>query len=226
MTVLTHFDTPCSEPINSQILQIVVDHLTDISAMEIAPSNVLYSIYQYAIGFEVHLYLQALDGSKGIAVELLVATDPHDPDTVTGFVVYLPVKDDPQACGIAYMAELASHRHLGVTRAMVEEVVRRYPHTELTCSVAKVAAFEGMGFQVLGSRGPQILMNTRDHSTDGLMAVLDLAPIYSSTEVRQIHTYLLQRNGKKAMVDAEKKRDRQIDQLTAKAKAFVAQLNS
>lgn len=226
MTVLTHFDTPCSEPINSQILQMVVDHLTDISAMEIAPSNVLYSIYQYAIGFEVHLYLQALDGSKGIAVELLVATDPHAPETVTGFVVYLPVKDDPQACGIAYMAELASHRHLGVTRAMVEEVVRRYPHTELTCSVAKVTEFEGMGFQVLGSRGPQILMNTRDHSTGGLMAVLDLAPIYSSTEVRQIHTYLLQRNGKKAMVDAEKKRDRQIDQLTAKAKAFVAQLNS
>ena len=226
MTILTHFDTPCSEPINSQILQIVVDHLTDISAMEIAPSNLLYSIYQYAIGYEVHLYLQALDGSKGIAVELIVATAPQAPDTVTGFVVYLPVKDDPQACGIAYMAELASHRHAGVTRAMVEEVVRRYPHTELTCSVSKVAAFESLGFQVIGSRGPQILMNTRDHSTDGLMGVLDLAPIYSSTEVRQIHTYLLQRNGKKAMLDAEKKRDRQIDQLTAKAKAFVAHLNN
>ena len=194
--------------------------------MEIAPSNLLYSIYQYAIGYEVHLYLQALDGSKGIAVELIVATDPQAPDTVTGFVVYLPVKDDPQACGIAYMAELASHRHVGVTRAMVEEVVRRYPHTELTCSVSKVAAFESLGFQVIGSRGPQILINTRDHSTDGLMGVLDLAPIYSSTEVRQIHTYLLQRNGKKAMLDAEKKRDRQIDQLTAKAKAFVAHLNN
>lgn len=226
MTILTHFDTPCSEPINSQILQMVVDHLTDISAMEIAPSNLLYSIYQYAIGYEVHLYLQALDGSKGIAVELIIATDPQAPDTVTGFVVYLPVKDDPQACGIAYMAELASHRHVGVTRAMVEEVVRRYPHTELTCSVSKVAAFESLGFQVIGSRGPQILINTRDHSTDGLMGVLDLAPIYSSTEVRQIHTYLLQRNGKKAMLDAEKKRDRQIDQLTAKAKAFVAHLNN
>ena len=148
MTILTHFHTPCSEPINSQILQMVVDHLTDISAMEIAPSNLLYSIYQYAIGYEVHLYLQALDGSKGIAVELIDATDPQAPDTVTGFVVYLPVKDDPQACGIAYMAELASHRHVGVTRAMVEEVVRRYPHTELTCSVSKVAAFESLGFQV------------------------------------------------------------------------------
>ena len=197
MNALTHFNTPPGEAINSQILQLVVDHLTDISAMEIAPSNLLYSIYQYAIGFEVHLYLEALGGAKGIAVELIVATDEHDPDTVTGFALYLPVRDDPDACGIAYMAERASHRHLG--------------------------AFEAMGFQVIGSRGPQVLMNTFDHSTDGLMGVLDVAPIYSSTEVRQIHTYLLQRNGKKAMLDAEKKRDRQIDQLTAKAKAFVAE---
>ncbi|MGO2449501.1 GNAT family N-acetyltransferase [Pseudomonas taetrolens] len=223
MITLTHFDTPCSEPINSQILQLVVDHLSDISAMEIAPSNLLYSVYQYAIGYEVHLYLEALGGAKGIAVELIVATDEQDPDTVIGFALYLPVKDDPQACGIAYMAERASHRHLGVTRAMLQEVVRRYPHTELTCSVSKVPALEGMGFQVIGTRGPQVLMNTRDHSTDGLMGILDVAAIYSSTEVRQIHTYLLQRNGKKAMLEAEKKRDRQIDQLTAKARAFVAQ---
>ena len=222
MTTLSHYDSPVSEPINSQILQLVVDHLSDISAMEIAPSNLLYSIYQYAIGFEVHLYLQALDGTKGIAVELIVATDAQDPEKVTGFALYLPFKDDPQACGIAYMAELASHRHLGVTRSMLEEVVRRYPHTELTCSVTKVAEFEAMGLQVIGTRGPQVLMNTSDHSSDGLMAVLDVAAIYQSTEVRQIHTYLLQRNGKKAMLDAEKKRDRQIDQLTARAKAFVA----
>ena len=224
MTTLTHFDTPCPESVNGQILQLVVDHLTDISAMEIAPSNLLYSIYQYAIGFEVHLYLEALGGGKGIAVELIVATDDQDPEKVTGFVLYLPVKDDPQACGIAYMAELASHRHLGVTQAMVREVVRRYPHCELTCSVSKVAAFEQSGVQVLCTRGPHVLMNTRDHSTDGLMGVLDVAAVYNSTEVRQIHTYLLQRNGKKAMLDAEKKRDRQIDQLSARARAFVAQV--
>ena len=224
MTTLTHFDTPISEPINAQIMQLVVDHLSDISAMEIAPSNLLYSIYQYAIGFEVHLYLQALDGSKGIAVELIVATDEQNPEKVTGFVLYLPYKDDPQACGVAYMAELASHRHLGVMQAMLEEVTRRYPHTELSCSVSKVAALQGMGFKVIGTRGPQVLMNTRDYSSDGLMGVLDVAAVYQSTEVRQIHTYLLNRNGKKAMMDAEKKRDRQIDQLTAKAKAFVASL--
>ena len=85
MTTLTHFDTPCPESVNGQILQLVVDHLTDISAMEIAPSNLLYSIYQYAIGYEVHLYLEALGGDKGIAVELIVATDEQDPEKVTGY---------------------------------------------------------------------------------------------------------------------------------------------
>jgi len=65
------------------------------------------------------------------------------------------------------------------------------------------------------------LMNTRDHGTDGLVAVLDIAPIYRSLEVRQIHAYLLQQHGKRAMVDAEKQRDRQLDQMTRHARAFV-----
>ena len=85
----------------------------------------------------------------------------------------------------------------------------------------KVPAFEAMGFQVRGARGTQVLMNTRDYATDGLMGVLDVAPIFSSLEVRQIHTYLLQKHGKRAMVDAEKQRDRHLDQLARKAASFV-----
>jgi hypothetical protein len=87
--------------------------------------------------------------------------------------------------------------------------------------VAKVPYFEARGCQVLGVRATQVLMNTRDHSTDGLMAVLDVASIYSSLEVRQIHTYLLQKHGKRAMLDAEKQRDRHLDQMTRKANEFV-----
>jgi len=80
-----------------------------------------------------------------------------------------------------------------------------------------------MGFQVLGARGPQVLMNTRDHATEGLLAVLDVAPIYRTLEVQQIHAYLLKQHGKRAMVDAEKQRDRHLDQLTRQARAFVQQ---
>ncbi|MDQ0740569.1 GNAT family N-acetyltransferase [Pseudomonas sp. W4I3] len=218
MYSLTRYTTPCPEPVNSQILQMVVDNLTDISSVALAPSNLLYNIYQYAIGYEVHLYLEALNGSKGIAVELVVAMQD---ETVVGFCLYLPVKDDPQACGVAFMAVHAGFRRQGVARAMLGDVLARYPHAELACSVEKVRAFEAMGFKVRGARGTQVLMNTRDYGTDGLMGVLDVAAIYSSLEVRQIHTYLLQKHGKRAMVDAEKQRDRHLDQLTRKVQRFV-----
>ena len=221
MPQITHFKTPCPEHINSQILQMVVDYLTDISMVAIAPSNLLYNVYQYAIGYEVHLYLEALNGAKGVSVELLVATDVDDPEQVIGFLLYLPIKDDPEACGVAYMAVQSGHRRQGVARRMLREMVGRYPHAELTCAVAKVPWFESMGFQVLGARGTQVLMNTRDHRSDGLMGLLDVASIYSSLEVRQIHTYLLQKHGKRAMLDAEKQRDRHLDQLTHKASEFV-----
>ncbi|WLI09467.1 MULTISPECIES: GNAT family N-acetyltransferase [Pseudomonas] len=221
MFSLTRYTTPCPEPINAQILQMVVDNLTDISSVALPPSNLLYSIYQYAVGFEVHLYLEALNGEKGIAVELIVATDAQQADQLIGFLLCLPVKDDPEACGIAFMAVQAGRRRQGVARAMMQDVLARYPHAELACAVEKVPAFEAVGFQVRGARGTQVLMNTRDYGTDGLMGVLDVAPIYSSLEVRQIHTYLLQRHGKRAMIDAEKQRDRHLDQLTHKVRLFV-----
>ncbi|MGK9418902.1 GNAT family N-acetyltransferase [Pseudomonas cedrina] len=219
MFSLTRYTTPCPKPVNAQILQMVVDNLTDISSVALPPSNLLYNIYQYAIGFEVHLYLEALDGSKGLAVELAVAMDE---EKLLGFCLYLPVKDDPQACGIAFMAVRAGFRRQGVARRMMQDVLARYPHAELACAVEKVPAFEALGFKLRGARGTQVLMNTRDYGTDGLMGVLDVAAIYSSLEVRQIHTYLLQKHGKRAMVDAEKQRDRHLDQLARKVRLFIA----
>lgn len=221
MFTITRFEAPPPEPIKSQILQLVVDYVTDISMVAIAPSNPLYNLYQYGIGYEVHLYLDAMDGSRGMPVELIVALDAEDSSRVVGFLLYLPVKDDPQACAVAYIAVQASHRRRGIARAMLREMVGRYPHAELACFVGKVGYFEAIGFQVVGARGPQVLMNTRDKVSDGLLAVLDVAPIYRSLEVRQIHTYLLQQHGKKAMLEAEKKRDRQLDQMTRQARAFV-----
>ncbi|WP_268800878.1 GNAT family N-acetyltransferase [Pseudomonas huanghezhanensis] len=223
MYSITRFEATPPESINSQIMQLVVDYVTDISMVAIAPSNPLYKLYQYGIGYEVHLYLDAMSGDKGVPVELMVAFDEQNPEQVIGFVLYLPVTDDPQACTIAYMGVLATHRRQGVARTMLAQITARYPHAELACFVSRVPTFEALGFQVLGARGPQVLMNTRDHGTEGALAVLDVASIYNSLEVRQIHTYLLGQHGKKAMLDAEKQRDRQLDQMTRHAKTFVEQ---
>ena len=223
MASLIHLNNPPPESLKSQILQMVVDYLGDISPVSLTPSNPLYQLYQYVIGYEMHLYLQAMDSALDTSAQLLLALDDLDPSQVLGFALYLPAKDDPEACTLAYMAVQASHRRRGIARAMLQQMVTRHPHAELACVASKVPTFEAMGFQVLAARGPQVLMNTRDHASNGMVAVQDLTPIYQSTEVRQIHAYLVKQHGKRAMGEAEKQRDRQLDQMARQAQALVGE---
>ena len=221
MFTLVHLDNPPPESLKSQVLQMVVDYFSDISPVSLTPSNPLFQLYQYVIGYEVHLYLQAMDAAQETRARLILALDDADPSQVLGFALYLPAKDDPQACTLVYTAVQASHRRRGIARAMLQHMSARHPHAELACAAGKVPMFEAMGFQVLAARGPQVLMNAWNHASDGLLAVQDLAPIFQSKEVRQIHAYLVKQHGKKAMSDAEKQRDRLLDQMAAQAQALV-----
>jgi GNAT superfamily N-acetyltransferase len=221
MFTLVHLDTPPPESLKNQVLQMVVDYFSDISPVSLTPSNPLYQLYQYVIGYEMHLYLQAMDSAVDSSARLILALDNQDPSLVLGFALYLPAKDDPDACTLVYMAVQADQRRRGIARAMLQQMVARHPHAELACVAGKVATFEAMGFQVLTAHGPQVLMSTRDYSSDGMLAVQDLAPIFQSKEVRQIHAYLLKQHGKKAMSEAEKQRDRLLDQMTQRALALV-----
>lgn len=221
MFTLVHLDTPPPESLKSQTLQMVVEYLSDISPVSLTPSNPLYQLYQYVIGYEMHLYLQAMDSASATSARLLLALDDQDPSQVLGFALYLPAKDDPEACTLAYMAVQASARRRGIARAMLQQMITRHPHAELACVASKVPTFEAMGFQVLAAHGPQVLMSTRNHGSNGMIAVQDLAPIFQSKEVRQIHAYLLKQHGKKAMSEAEKQRDRQLDQMAQRALALV-----
>lgn len=221
MFTLAYLNTPPPESLKSQVLQMVVDYLSDISPVSLTPSNPLYQLYQYVIGYEVHLYLQAMDSALEGRAQLTLALDDSDPSRVLGFALYLPAQDDPEACTLVYMAVQAGQRRHGIARAMVQHMIARHPHAELACVAGKVAIFEAMGFQVLAACGPQVLMSTRNHRSDGMLAVQELAPIFNSQEVRQIHAYLVKQHGKKAMSEAEKQRDRQLDQLTQRARALV-----
>lgn len=221
MFTLTHLTTPPPESLKSQVLQMVVDYFSDISPAPLTPSNPLYQLYQYVIGFEVHLYLQAMGSEPDSSARLILALDDNDPSQVLGFALYLPSQDDADACTLAYLAVRASHRRQGIARAMLQQMLMFHPHAALACVANRVPTFEAMGFRVLAARGPQVLMNTRDHASDGWVAVQDLAPIFQSKEVRQIHAYLLKQHGNRAMSDAEKQRDRLLDQLGRQAEALV-----
>lgn len=217
MFTLTHLDTPPPESMKSQVLQMVVDYLSDISPVSLTASNPLYQLYQYVVGLEVHRYLDSMDGAQAGKPRLTMALDADDPARLLGFALYLPFVDDPDACSLVYLAVQASHRRQGIGRAMVEQMVTRYPHAEVACVASKVPYFQALGFHPLTARGPQVVMNTRSQASNGVVAVQDLEPIFRSQEVRQIHSYLVKQHGADAMAHAEKARDHLLDEMTQQA---------
>lgn len=221
MFTLTHLNTPPPESMKSQVLQMVVDYLSDISAVSLPASNPLYQLYQYVVGLEVHRYLDSMDGAQAGKPELIMALDADDPANLLGFALYLPYVDDPDAGALLYLAVQDSHRRQGIGRAMVEAMVARYPHAEVACVAGKVPYFEKLGFLPLTARGPQVVMNTRSRVSDGALAVQDLEPIFGTEEVRQIHTYLMKQHGAEAMSEAERDRDRLLDELAQQANELV-----
>ncbi|UXY55522.1 GNAT family N-acetyltransferase [Pseudomonas tohonis] len=221
MFTLVHLDTPPPESLKNQVLQMVVDYFSDISPVSLTPSNPLYQLYQYVIGYEVHLYLQAMDATLASTARLVLALDDEDPSQVRGFALYLPSQDDAEAATLAYLAVQASHRRNGIARAMLQRVIEQRPHVEVACAAGKAPFFEAMGLRVLAAQGPHVLLNTRAHRSNGMVAVQNLAPIFESREVRQIHAYLVQQHGKKALSEAESKRDRLLDQMAYQAEMLV-----
>lgn len=52
MFTLAHLSSPPPESLKSQVQQRVVDYFADVSAVPLLPSNPLYQLYQYVIGYE------------------------------------------------------------------------------------------------------------------------------------------------------------------------------
>ena len=220
MPAVSFCTTPPDEPLKSQLMQMVVDNFRDLSATALPPSNPLYNLYQYGLGFEVHLYLESL-GRPGLPVDLVVACEDDDPQRLAGFALFLPIDGEPHSCALAYLAVRQDLRRKGIARAMLDQVRQRHPRIELACAKEKLACFEALGFNLIGARGPQILMATPAPAGDAELKVLDVAPIYRTVEIQQIHSYLLKQHGRKAMIEAERKRDRHLDELTRHADAFA-----
>lgn len=213
--------TPPPEDFASQVQKLAIDHLTLLGSVSLAPSNPLYPLYQYGLGLEVHHYLQAMGGDTDLQVELLLALDETDPAKVLGFALYLPAQGAVDACTLLYLVVIADRRGRGIGTALLRGVTARYPHTEAACALAVVDWFELQGWHVLAARGPQVVVNTRAERSVGNARLLDVAPLYRTLEVQQIHTYLLKQLGRRAMVQAEKQRDYRLDQLERQAAAYA-----
>ncbi|WP_028696452.1 GNAT family N-acetyltransferase [Pseudomonas cremoricolorata] len=223
MFILHRLDGVPPESFQNQIRQLVIDHVGELSSVAISADNPLYPLYQYGVGLEVHQYLQALDGTRGLSVTLTLALDADAPERLLGFALAIPASDDAQACTLAFMAVDPAHRRQGIARALLADLHARYPRLELNAFAHQVAWFEAMGLQVVQASGPQVLMSSTGQPSGALIGRLDIAPIYQTVEVRQIHAYLLKQHGEQAMIAAEAQRDEHLDQLAERANACVSE---
>ena len=117
MFILSRLDSVPPESFQNQIRELVIHNVGELSSVAITADNPLYPLYQYGVGMEVHQYLQALDGNRGLAVALTLALDAEAPDQLLGFALSLPAEDDQQACALAFLAVRPSHRRQGIARA-------------------------------------------------------------------------------------------------------------
>jgi hypothetical protein len=220
MFILSRLDSVPPESFQNQIRELVIHHVGELSSVAILADNPLYPLYQYGVGMEVHQYLQAMDGKRGLSVTLTLALDADAPDQLLGFALALPADDDAQTCALAFLAVRASHRRQGIARALLGDLQAQHTYVELNTFAGQVPWFEAMGMQVVAANGPQVLMSSTGHASEALIGRLDIGPIYQTTEVHQIHTYLLNQH---AMIEAEQLRDERLDQLAIQAQECVRQ---
>ncbi|NIE75196.1 GNAT family N-acetyltransferase [Pantoea sp. Ap-967] len=221
MFILSRLDSVPPESFQNQIRDLVIHHVGDLSSVAIRADNPLYPLYQYGVGMEVHQYLQAMDGNRGLAVTLTLALDAEAPDRLLGFALALPAQDNPQACALAFLAVNPEQRRQGIARALLGDLQARFASVELNAFAQQVPWFEAMGMQVVSANGPQVLMSSTGQASGALIGRLDIAPIYQTAEVLQIHTYLLNQQGEDAMLDAEQQRDAWLDALADQARDCV-----
>lgn len=211
------------QAIAAQIGQLAKDNVTDLAMVGVPASNRTYPLYQHTLSTEILMYVERVGQyDKQAPVRLVAAFADETQKKVIGFVLYLPVIKDRGACGLTYMAVARGQRRKGVARAMIEAVGEECPHIELTCFIDKVPAYESMGFQVIGYRDTQIVMNNRTDPSPGEMAAIWTDPIIKSPETMQVQQRLLEEYGMKSMRKAQRNLDRLLEELKQKAEQFVA----
>ncbi|KPX11264.1 MULTISPECIES: GNAT family N-acetyltransferase [Pseudomonas syringae group genomosp. 2] len=218
--VLYHQACPDKSAVD-QVLKLAASFCTDLRLEAIPASNAFYSLYQWALVREVELYIERI-GYANAPVELLLAFDELTRDEVVGFLLYLPVMRQTDACGVCYMAVKSTHQGRRIGKNLLVAMLDRYPHAELTCSVSNVEFYESMGFSVVGTHSSQVAMSTRtQEATEGEILLIDSRSILGSPEARKRQMELEQRWGKKEMRYAIQQFERHVSKRVLQADNFV-----
>jgi len=209
------------EPLAQQIIRMAVLYTTELGTDACPPDHPLYVISQIYLGFELHAYLSAIGHPGGGNGELLVAFDDEHPGTAIGFLLYMPITDSVNSCGVNYGAVREASRGRGIFTALVRKMLSRYPLASLSCFVESVPLYERLGFRVEVARSTQVQMTTDPNPGDQTMTVIDLSRLQGHPVVIQAHEDALAKHGHAAIAKASNEASERVDSLFRKAETFV-----
>lgn len=210
-----------SEVTKGQVATLTGTYAADLHRYDFAgirPTNCLLDLYQHFLAWEVMAYLDRIGIHPEAPTELITAHD--DDGAVLGYVLYLPVPSHPDACGLTYMVVHHQHRRQGIAREMIGMVRGRYPHVELTCTPIKAPFYQELGFRMLDWSDTQLVMNTRNYSCEGLMAIQNVSSIYESPQAKELQAHLLNQYGERAVYKDRKRLKKHIAEAERRAKAY------
>ena len=159
------------------------------------PTNRLLKMYQQGLAWEVMSYLDRIGVVPEASVELITAHDVGG--LFLGYVLYLPVPTHLDACGVTYMVVERRYRRQSIAKQMIELIRARYPHIELMCTPANVPFYQSIGFNILGFESGQIVMNMRNYSCVGQIAIAKCDLFYNGDGANEIVSKLIEEHSVK-----------------------------
>ena len=209
------------EALAEQIIRMAVLYTSELGTDACPPEHPLYVISQIYLGFEVHAYLNAIGHPGDGHGELLVAFDDEQPGVPLGFLLYMPITNSVDSCGVNYGAVLKEYRGLGIFTALMRKMLSRYPLASLSCFVESVPLYERLGFRVEVARSTQVQMTTDPNPGDQTMTVIDLSRLQGHPVVIQAHEDAVAKHGHAAIEQANNEASERVDSLFKKAETYV-----
>lgn len=176
-----------------QVAKMACEYAEDISLWGWKLGHPLYCIAQVMQMIEHGTLMSNMGRPGGTNGGLIVAIGDSSPNTVLGYLIYMPLDGVVGECGVNYMAVHHDHRRRGIASALLSALNSRFKQSTLTCQIPLVPMYEKFGFKVIGHHEWHISMtNGLNPSTAG-MKVFNPEDVMDHPMLRMVHDDLLGR---------------------------------
>ncbi len=218
MTHIVRYSTEVPDFIFSGIAQLAHDNTHELSMLGVARSSPLYPYYQAYLIVEIGTLLSMIGRPHG--GEVIVAVSSDNPSKVMGFLIYVPLKDLANECGVCYVCVESTSRRQGVFDRMMDLMRENYPLATVSCAIEHVPMYQRRGFKIKDFRETHIVMDSG--TTPGaIMRLPDAVALVGNQLVVSANERMLRQHSEADIRKAQKQLARSIAETQKKAKTFA-----